>query len=117
MESLSILGPPISKALLKGICIQSGLSEAELLGNYNLFKKYLQISLGHGSNIIFRNLQRILLSKIPKNEKNNWEDDTITTDGVVRYLQRREISDLCRYQPKKHMALLYESGNDHDQFI
>ncbi len=116
-ESLSILGPPISKALLKGICIQSGLSEAELLGDYDLFEKHLQIALGQGSNIIFRNLKRILLSKISKNEKNNWEDDTITTDRVVQYLQRKGISDLCRYQPKEHMALLYESGNDHDQFI
>ncbi len=116
-ESLSILGPTISKALLKGICIKSGLSEAELLGDYDFFEKYLQISLGQGSNIILRNLKRILVSKIPKNEKNNWKDDTITTDGVVQYLQRKGISDLCENPPKEHMALLYENGNNHDQFI
>lgn len=60
-KSIERLGESASKALLDHICSINGLSEKELLTNYDLFEKSLYRVLRKGAAVIFLDIRRELL--------------------------------------------------------
>jgi len=60
-KSIERLGGSASKALLDHICSINGLSEKELLTNYDLFEKSLYRVLRKGAEVILHYLKRELL--------------------------------------------------------
>jgi hypothetical protein len=57
-ESIERLGQSASKAILNHICSIDGLSEEELLTNYDLLEKSLQRVLREGSEVLLHDIKK-----------------------------------------------------------
>lgn len=98
-KSIEQLGESASKVLLDHICSINGLSEKELLTNYDLFEKLLHRVLKQGAEIIHQNIKRNLLvhavlidpSITISDIRNPW----LRVDDILKRLRAVETLGIC----------------------
>ena len=110
------LGEYPSNVLVRRICNQSGLSEEELLTNYDLFEKSLCNILGDkGACIILGRIRHdILLRAVLQDGSKLAEDDiknpNLSLNDIMKDITRSQIFEFVReIRPHDHVTLLYSS--------
>lgn len=111
--SLEIIGEPHRSLLVNHLCSLSALSEKELLTNYDIFEKALNLALYKSADIITRSIRKELLPYAVLH------DQSITTDNIVDpkfsvkdILSRLRISEILDFVLKapshSHIAFIYK---------
>lgn len=111
-ESLAHIGKSYSKALLNNMCSLYGLSESELLTNYDLFETTLYKVLGPaGQSVITRIKKEMLLRAVMSNSEitvNDILNPALTVNYVLKKLQYVELFEFLNgLHGGEHIALLY----------
>ena len=135
MHSLESIGKSYSNALLHNMCSLYGLSENELLTNYDLFERSLYRILGKAGQPIIGSIKAEMLRYAIMNgsEFTATEilDPTVTVSYVLKDIQDTETYAFVRKVPScEHIAFLYtneiaknkifseffhpQTGEDHD---
>jgi hypothetical protein len=121
-KSIEQLGESASKALLDHICSIDGLSEKELLTNYDLFEKALYRVLKKGAEVILDYLKRELLiqavlidTSITISEIRN---PRLAIRQIVQRIRAAETLEFVRKIPScKHITFLYRSDYSKDKLF
>jgi len=121
-KSVEQLGESASKVLLDHICSINGLSEKELLTNYDLFEKLLHRVLKEGADIILQNIKRKLLVHAVLIDPNitirDIRDPRLTVDDILKRLRAVETLEFVRKIPShEHIAFLYRDENSKDAML
>jgi len=111
-ESLAHIGKSYSKALLNNMCSLYGLSESELLTNYDLFETTLYKVLGAaGQSVITKIKKEMLLRAVMSNSEitvNDILNPALTVNYVLKKLQYVELFEFLNgLHGGEHIALLY----------
>jgi hypothetical protein len=115
-KSIERLGGSASKALLDHICSINGLSEKELLTNYDLFEKSLYRVLRKGAGVILRDLKRELLVHAvlidPTITISDIRNPRLAVGDILKRIRVLETLEFVRNIPShKHIAFLYRNEN------
>jgi hypothetical protein len=115
-KSIERLGESASKALLDHICSINGLSEKELLTNYDLFEKSLYRVLRKGAEVILRDLKRELLVHAvlidPNITISDIRNPRLAVGDILKRIRAVETLDFVRKIPSHtHIAFLYRNEN------
>ncbi len=115
-KSIERLGESASKALLDHICSINGLSEKELLTNYDLFEKSLYRVLRTGSAVILHDIKRELLVRAvlidPNITISDIRNPRLAVGDILKRIRVVETLEFVRKIPShKHIAFLYRSEN------
>ena len=110
------LGEYPFNVLVQRICKQSGLSEEELLTNYDLFEKSLYNVLGDkGASLILSRIKEdILIHAVIQNGSTLTEDDiknpNLSFNDIMKDVTRSQIFEFIReIGPHDHVTLLYSN--------
>ena len=115
-KSVERLGESASKALLDHICSVNGLSEKELLTNYDLFEKSLYRVLRKGAAVILHYLKRELLVQAvlidPNITISDIHNPRLVVGDILKRIRVVETLEFVRKIPShKHIAFLYRNEN------
>ena len=115
-KSIERLGESASKALLDHICSINGLSEKELLTNYDLFEKSIHRVLRKGAEVILRDLKRELLVQVVLIDPNitigDIRNPLLAVGDILKRIRVVETLEFVRKIPlHKHIAFLYINEN------
>jgi hypothetical protein len=121
MKSLEIIGKPYSHLLLNKLCLISGLSEKELLTNYDLFEKSLYQIFGDGASIIINFLRKEILPHALLIDRNITVDNILDLDFTVRnilaHIHIAETFEMLKNNAPVHVMYLYENENPKDNTL
>ncbi|MDQ6865594.1 MAG: hypothetical protein M3044_17425, partial [Thermoproteota archaeon] len=111
-HSLDSIGKSYSNALLHNMCLLYGLSENELLTNYDLFERSLHRILGKAGQPIISSIKAAMLRYAKMNGSeftaNEIQDPKLTVSHVLKDIQDTETLGFVRNVPScEHIALLY----------
>jgi hypothetical protein len=121
-KSIERLGGSASKALLDHICSINGLSEKELLTNYDLFEKSLYRVLRKGAEVILHYLKRELLVQAilidPNITISDIRNPRLAVGDILKRIRVVEALEFVRKIPShKHIAFLYRDENSKDDIL
>lgn len=121
-KSIHRLGESASKALLDHICSIYGLSEKELLTNYDLFEKSLYRVLKKGAEVILHDLKTELLVQAvlldPSITISDIRNPRLAISDILQRINTTETLELVRKIPsRKHIAFLYKSESSKDKLL
>ena len=121
-KSVERLGESASKALLDHICSVNGLSEKELLTNYDLFEKSLYRVLRKGAAVILHYLKRELLVQAvlidPNITISDIRNPRFAIGDILKRIRVVETLEFVRKIPShKHIAFLYRDENSKDDIL
>ena len=121
-KSIERLGESASKALLDHICSINGLSEKELLTNYDLFEKSLYRVLRKGAEVILHYLKRELLVHAvlidPNITISDIRNPRLAVGDILKRIRVVEALEFVRKIPShKHIAFLYRDENSKDDIL
>lgn len=121
-KSIERLGESASKALLDHICSINGLSEKELLTNYDLFEKSLYRVLRKGAAVIFLDIRRELLVHAVLIDPNITISDIrsplLAVGDILKRIRAVETLEFVRKIPSHmHVAFLYRNENSKDDIL
>lgn len=121
-KSIERLGGSASKALLDHICSINGLSEKELLTNYDLFEKSLYRVLRKGAEVILHYLKRELLVHAilidPNITISDIRNPRLAVGDILKRIRVVEALEFVRKIPShKHIAFLYRDENSKDDML
>ena len=113
-KSIETIGKSFSKALLHNMCLFYGLSQNELLTNYDLFERSLYRILGKAGEPIIRLIKAEMLTYAIMNGSEitvaDIMDPNLTASYVLKDIRDREVFDFVRNISQcEHIALLYRS--------
>lgn len=122
---LEKLGKSYSDALLYNMCSLSGLTENELLTNFELFEDSLYRTVGKAANSILHDIKKkILIHAVilnPSLTVGNILDPTLTINDVLRGINEAETLGFMRdnslLSPRAHIILLYKSEKIKDKIL
>jgi hypothetical protein len=110
------LGESLYYTLIHHICKQSGLSEKELLTNYDLFERSLFNVLGNtGANLILGRIRHeILIQAVLQYGSTLSEDDirnpTLSFNNIIRDIASSQIFEFIhKISLHKHVTFLYST--------
>jgi hypothetical protein len=111
-HSLDSIGKSYSNALLRNMCLLYGLSENELLTNYDLFERSFHRLLGKAGHPIIGSIKAAMLRYAIMNGSEftvtEIQDPKLTVGHVLKHIQDTETLDFVRNVPScEHIALLY----------
>ena len=111
-SSLESVGQSYSKALLHLMCSFNGLSENELLTNYDLFERSIYRILGKSGQSIISAIKADMLRYAIMNGAEitvtDILDPRLTVSYVLKHIHEREVLDFVRnIPPHEHIAFLY----------
>ena len=112
MHSLESIGKSYSNALLHNMCSLYGLSENELLTNYDLFERSLYRILGNAGQPIIGSIKAEMLRYAIMNGSEFTAtqilDPKVTVSNVLKDIQDTETYEYVRKVPScEHIAFLY----------
>ncbi|MDQ6862299.1 MAG: hypothetical protein M3044_00600 [Thermoproteota archaeon] len=112
MNSLESIGKSYSKVLLHNMCSFYGLSENELLTNYDLFERSLYRILGKAAQPLIGCIKAEMLRYAIMNGSEITATDILnpmlTVSYVLKDIHDREVFDFVRNVPScEHIAFLY----------
>ena len=115
-ESIERLGQSASKAILNHICSIDGLSEEELLTNYDLLEKSLQRVLREGSEVLLHDIKKGVLARAilidPTITIREIRNPRFTIVDILKRIRSAEILEFIRKGAShKHIAFLYRNEN------
>jgi hypothetical protein len=115
-KSIERLGESASRALLDHICSVNGLSDKELLTNYDLFEKSLYTVLRKGAGIILHDLKRELLVHAvlidPNITISDIRNPRLAVGDILKRIRAFETLEFVRKIPSHmHVAFLYRNEN------
>jgi hypothetical protein len=121
-KSIEQLGESASKALLDHICSINGLSEKELLTNYDLFEKSLYSVLRKGADFILHDIKRELLVHAvlidPNITISHIRNPLFAAGDILKRIRAVETLEFVRKIPShKHIAFLYRNENSKDDLL
>ena len=121
-KSIERLGESASKALLDHICSVNGLSEKELLTNYDLFEKSLYRVLRKGAAVIFLDIRRELLVHAvlidPNITISHIRNPLFAAGDILKRIRAVETLEFVRKIPSHmHIAFLYRNENSKDDLL
>jgi hypothetical protein len=121
-KSMERLGESASKALLDHICSINGLSEKELLTNYDLFEKSLYRVLRKGAEVILHYLKRELLVRAvlidPNITISDIRNPRLAVGDILKRIRVVEALEFVRKIPShKHIAFLYSNENSNADIL
>jgi hypothetical protein len=122
---LEKLGKSYSDALLYNMCSLSGLTENELLTNFELFEDSLYRTVGKAANSILHNIKKeILIHAVILNPSltiSNILDPTLTINDVLNGINEAETLGFMRddslLSSNAHIILLYKSEEIKDKIL
>lgn len=104
-NTLEVLGKKNSKSFLKYACSFYGITEAQLLLNYNLIRKSLYDVFEGGANIILRYFRNELLKNLFEMPHVN----NMPTEQIIKELYKRSLNEFINHNhAHDHIALLYQ---------
>jgi len=121
-KSIERLGESVSKVLLDHICSVYGLSETELLTNYDLFEKSLCIILRKAADIILHDLKKEMLVHAvlmdPTITTRDILNPLLTVGDILKRIRAAETLEFIRNIPShQHVAFLYNNEVDKDRVL
>jgi hypothetical protein len=121
-EAFKIIGNMAYNALLERACSIHGLSERELLTNYDLFEKSLYDIFGKVSFILLRGLKKeILIHAVLMDSRLTVSDilnPNITIGDILKHLREVEAFQFVRkIQSHEHILFLYDNKNSNDKIL
>jgi hypothetical protein len=121
-KSIERLGESASKALLDHICSINGLSEKEILTNYDLFEKSLYKVLRKGAEVILHYLKRELLVQAilidPNITISDIRNPRLAVGDILKRIRVVEALEFVRKIPSHtHIAFLYRDENSKDDIL
>ena len=121
-KSVERLGESASKALLDHICSVNGLSEKELLTNYDLFEKSLYRVLRKGADVILHDIRRELLVHAvlidPNITISDIRNPLLAVGDILKRIRAVETLEFVRKIPSHmHVAFLYRNENSKDDIL
>jgi hypothetical protein len=122
---LEKLGKSYSDALLYNMCSLSGLTENELLTNFELFEDSLYRTVGKAANSILHDIKKeILIHAVilnPSLTVSNILDPTLTINDVLKGINEAETLGFMRdnslLSSNVHIILLYKSEEIKDKIL
>jgi hypothetical protein len=114
MNTLSRLGKSYYIALLQNMRSLDGLSENELLTNYDLFEKSLYSILGKTGQPILRSIKKEMLTKLvmtdPSITINDILNSRLGVKGIMNEMKELETLEfISKIRGHEHIALLYRN--------
>jgi hypothetical protein len=121
-ECLNQMGKSYSKAILYNTCLLYGLSEHELLTNYDLFEKSLNRVLGKSGNAIVSRIKKGMLTYAVMSRSDITVQDilnpSLKIEDIVKYIREAEIFNFVSKIPYDHHAiLLYSRENNKNKIL
>jgi hypothetical protein len=121
-KAFKIIGKTAYNALLERACSIHGLSERELLTNYDLFEKSLYDIFGKVSFILLRGLKKeILIHAVLMDSRLTVSDilnPNITIGDILKNLREVEAFQFVRkMQSHEHILFLYDNKNSNDKIL
>jgi hypothetical protein len=121
-KSVEVIGESYSKLLLHAMSLLSGLTEKELLTNYDLFEKSLHKILDAGADVIIRPLRKELLMRgvliAPSLTVIDILNPQFTVNDILRSICDAETLDFVRKIPAhNHIIFLYKSESSNDKLL
>ena len=121
-KCLNQIGKSYSKAILYNMCLLYGLSEHELLTNYDLFEKSLNRVLGKSGNAIVSRIKKEMLTYAVISRSDITVQDilnpSLKIDDIVKYIREVEIFNFVNKIPYDHHAiLLYSRENNKNKHV
>src|SRR5919108_1820393 len=121
-KSLKTLGKSYAKALLFNMCSLYGLSENELLTNYDLFEKSIYRILGNTANLIIDIIKKDMLRHVvlldPDITGSDILNPTLTVDTILKRIHEAEVFNFVRkIQGGEHVIFLYENQNSFTRIL
>ncbi|PWU82458.1 MAG: hypothetical protein DLM72_01690 [Candidatus Nitrosopolaris wilkensis] len=121
-KAFKIIGKVAYNALLDRACSIHGLSERELLTNYDLFEKSLYDIFGKVSFILLRALKKeILIHAVIMNSRLTVSDisnPSTTIDDILEHIREVEVFEFVRkILSHEHILFLYENKKSNDNIL
>jgi hypothetical protein len=122
-KCLDQMGKSYSKAILYNTCLLYGLSEHELLTNYDLFEKSLNRILGKSGNAIVTRIKKEMLTYAVMARSDITVRDilnpSLKIDDIVKYIREVEIFNFVIKIPyhHHHAILLYSRENNKNKIL
>jgi hypothetical protein len=122
-DSLEKIGKSFSKALVHNMCSLHGLSENELLMNYDLFEKTLYSTIGEGAATrILNEIKKELFSHAILNGSSLTAKDILnpelTINDILKNTADREILKFVSEIPAhEHILFLYRNESSKDELL
>lgn len=121
-KSIEQLGESAATALLDHICSIYGLSEKELLTNYDLFEKSLYSVIKKGAEVIVNYLKKELLIKAvlidPSITIREIRNPRLAIRQILQRIHAAETLEFVRKIPsRKHITFLYRSDYSKDKLF
>jgi hypothetical protein len=114
-NSLKILGEASSEELVSYICSLYGLSEKELLTNYDLFEKSLYYIFGEVADVMLDIVKKEMLKQqMTKASKG----PSLTVKDILKEIRNEEMFEFIHKIPgHEHIIFLYENENYKDKVL
>jgi hypothetical protein len=121
-KSLKLLGKSYAKALLFNMCSLYGLSENELLMNYDLFEKSIYSILGNAGNLIIDIIKKDMLRHAvlidPDITVNDILNPSITVSAILKLIHDAEVFNFVRnIKGGEHVIFFYENQNSLNKIL
>ena len=121
-EAFKTLGKMAYNALLDRVCSLHGLSERELLTNYDLFEKSLYEILGKFSFVLLRALKKEMLIQAVLIGSHLTVADivnpSLSIGDILKSIREAEVFEFVRkILPHEHVLFLYENKKSIDKML
>ncbi|MGB7955625.1 MAG: hypothetical protein WCF23_16745 [Candidatus Nitrosopolaris sp.] len=121
-EAFKTIGKMAYNALLDRVCSLHGLSERELLTNYDLFEKSLYEILGKFSFVLLRALKKEMLIQAVLTGSHLTVADIINPSlsigDILKSIRESEVFEFVRkILPHQHILFLYENKKSNDKIL
>jgi predicted transcriptional regulator YheO len=113
-RSIERFGPSASKAIIDHLCSVDGLSEEELLTNFDLLEKSLQRVLRKGAEIVLHDIKTEILTHAvlidPTITISEIRNPQLTIRNILKRIRSTEALEFIRDKAThKHIAFLYKN--------
>ena len=121
-EAFKVIGKMAYNALLDRACSIHGLSERELLTNYDLFEKSLYEILGKFSFVLLRALKKEMLIQAVLIGSHLTVADivnpSLSIGDLLKNIREAEVFEFVRkILPHEHVLFLYENKKSNDKML
>jgi hypothetical protein len=115
-RSIERFGQSSSKAILDHMCSIDGLSEEELLTNFDLLEKSLQTVLRKGAEVVLHDIKTEILTHAvlidPTITISEIRNPQLTIGNIIKRIRSAEALEFIREKAShKHIAFLYRNEN------
>lgn len=122
IKSFESLGKSTCNAILNHMCSVCGLSERELLTNYELFEDVLCSVFGRiGERLLDIIKRELLLNAVSSNRCNLTAseilDPSLKIRTILKDIQASEITEFLKSSSMSHIAFLYKSKADQEKIL